>query len=137
MTVVLARHEFAIAAEDDVVVVRRRVKEAAQHRKLDAFATAALTTAASELTRNAWVHAGGGKAVVEELGEGPRFGVRVVFEDSGPGISDLPRALAGGYSTTKTLGLGLSGSKRLVDRFEIDSTVGKGTRVLIEKWAPF
>ena len=137
MVTVLTRHELPIATEDDLVVVRRRVKQAAMQRKLNTFAIAAITTAASELTRNAWVHGGGGKAIVEELSEGARYGVRVVFEDSGPGIPDVPRVLAGGYSTTKTLGLGVSGSKRLVDRFEIESIVGKGTRVLIEKWALF
>lgn len=137
MVSVISSAELAIASEDDVIVVRRRVKQAAQQRRLDVFAIAAVTTATSELTRNAWIHAGGGRATVEELSDGARFGVRVVFVDEGPGISDLERALRGGFSTTRTMGLGLSGSKRLVDRFEIESAPGKGTRVVIEKWAPY
>jgi anti-sigma regulatory factor (Ser/Thr protein kinase) len=72
--------------------------------------------------RNAWVHAGGGRAIVEELEDDTRHGIRARFEDDGPGIADLPRVLNGGYSTARTMGLGLSGSRRLVDDFEIEST---------------
>jgi anti-anti-sigma factor len=106
-------------------------------RQLDSFAVAAVTTATSELVRNVYVHAGGGKAILEEVTDGTRYGLRATFIDEGPGIDDLERALRGGYSTTHTMGLGLSGSRRLVDRFEIESEPGKGTCVKIEKWAPF
>ncbi len=130
---VLGSYELPIKSEEDIVVVRRKVRALAQARKLDSFAVAALTTAASELTRNVWVHAGGGSALLEELADGRRYGVRATFIDQGPGISDLQRALAGGFSTTKTMGLGLSGSRRLVDAFEIQ-TGPSGTRIQIEKW---
>jgi serine/threonine-protein kinase RsbT len=137
MVEVISRVEVPIACEDDVVVVRRRVRVLAGQRQLDSFAVAAVTTATSELVRNVYVHAGGGVAILEELSDGTRFGLRATFIDEGPGIDDLERALRGGYSTAHTMGLGLSGSRRLVDRFEIETTPGKGTCVKIEKWAPF
>ena len=136
-TQVLSRIEMPIASEDDVVIVRRKVRALAQARGFDAFALAALTTATSELTRNVWVHAGHGQAIVEELTDGHRLGVRVEFRDDGPGIEDVARALAGGYSTAKTMGLGLSGSRRLVDEFVLESTPGKGTMVRFVKWTRF
>lgn len=131
---VLARHEFNIEREDDVLVVRRKVKTLAQERKFDTFASAALTTATSELTRNVWVHGGGGIAIIEEVTDGARFGIRVVFRDEGPGIEDVERVLKGGYSTARSMGLGLSGSRRLVDDFVIESVRGKGTIITIAKW---
>ena len=134
---VLRRQELKIDCEDDVVVVRRAVRTVAQETGFDAFATAAVTTAASELARNVWTHARRGVAVVEAIANERREGVRMQFRDEGPGIADLDRALAGGYSTAKSLGLGLSGSKRLVDEFEIETTRGKGTVVTAVKWARF
>jgi serine/threonine-protein kinase RsbT len=134
---VLRRHEMPIESEDDVVLVRRKVKQLAQARGFDAFASAAITTAASEITRNVWVHAGRGRAVVEEISEGYRQGLRIEFRDEGPGIPDVPRVLAGGYSTARSLGLGVSGSKRLVDEFEIESAEGRGTTVRMVKWTRF
>ena len=134
MITVIAEHKMDIKTEDDVVLVRRRARQIAQARRLDPFATAAITTAVSELTRNVLVHGRGGHAVLEEVSDGLRYGVRATFHDEGPGIADLDRALAGGYSTTKTMGLGLSGSRRLVDRFDVTTQVGKGTTVRIEKW---
>jgi len=137
MLEVISRVEVPIACEDDVVVVRRRVRVLAGQRQLDSFAVAAVTTATSELVRNVYVHAGGGKAILEEVTDGTRYGLRATFIDEGPGIDDLERVLRGGYSTAHTMGLGLSGSRRLVDRFEIETEPGKGTCVKIEKWAPF
>ena len=134
MVVVIIQHRMEIQSEEDVVLVRRKVRQIAQSRRLDAFATAAITTAVSELTRNVWVHAGGGSALLEEVSDGARYGIRATFEDRGPGIANVERALAGGYSTTRTLGLGLSGSRRLVDKFELSTKVGEGTTVRIEKW---
>jgi serine/threonine-protein kinase RsbT len=123
-----------IDTEDDVILVRRAVRELAQSHGFDVFASAALTTAASELTRNVWVHAGRGVAILEELADDERRGVRVTFIDQGPGIADVPRVMAGGYSTARSMGMGLSGSRRLVDQFELQSTVGAGTTVEIVKW---
>jgi len=113
------------------------VKQLAQQRGFDAFATAGLTTAASEITRNVWVHARRGRAIIEELTDGARYGLRIEFQDEGPGIPDVPRALEGGYSTARSLGLGLSGSKRLVDEMEIDTVVGRGTKVRMVKWTRY
>ena len=133
---VLARQELRIGGEVDVLVVRRAVKLRAMERHFDSFACAAVTTATSELTRNTWVHGGGGIAIIEEIMSGDRLGIRVEFRDSGPGIVDIERVLKGGYSTAKTLGLGLSGSRRLVDDFSIESKPGEGTVVIIVKWKP-
>jgi serine/threonine-protein kinase RsbT len=134
---VLSSLTMKIESEDDVVLVRRKVRELAQARGFDSFACAAITTATSELTRNVWVHAHRGEARIEELAEGDRVGIRARFTDEGPGIADLDRVLAGGYSTAKSMGLGLSGSRRLVDEFSIDSVVGRGTVVTFVKWKRF
>jgi serine/threonine-protein kinase RsbT len=119
------------------VAVRKRVREVAQTTGLDSFATVAITTAASELARNVFVHAKRGSATIEEIENAARRGIRIVFRDNGPGIPDIDRVLVGGFSTAKSLGLGLSGSKRLVDEFQIESTVGQGTVVTVTKWARF
>jgi serine/threonine-protein kinase RsbT len=91
-------------------------------------------TAASELARNTLIHGGGGTARMEAVEEGGRQGIRLIFEDQGPGIPDMQLALTDGYSTGQGLGLGLSGSRRLVNEFEISSNVGEGTRVVVTKW---
>jgi serine/threonine-protein kinase RsbT len=135
--VVVNRTEVPIATENDVVTVRRNVRQLAHERGLDNFATAGITTAASELARNVFVHARGGTAVIEEVSDVPRIGIRLELRDTGPGIADLDRALAGGFSTARSLGLGLSGSRRLVDEFAIDSVVGRGTVVIVTKWKRF
>jgi serine/threonine-protein kinase RsbT len=137
MSEVLQRWEMPIRNEDDVILVRRKARTLAQERGFDAFATAALTTAASELARNVLVHGSGGHAIVEHLADGPRSGVRVTFVDKGKGIADIDRVLAGGYSTARSLGLGLSGTKRLVEEFDLESTPGAGTRVTICKWTRY
>lgn len=131
---VLSREQITVAMEDDISVVRHAVRALSDRCGLDPFATAALTTAASELTRNAWVHAGGGVATLEQLQHGSRLGIGLQVSDSGPGIRELERALQGHYSTRRSLGLGLSGSRRLADEFQIDSAVGRGTTVRIVKW---
>jgi len=133
----LSRQEMKISCEDDVVLIRRHARSVAQQQAFDAFAAAAITTATSELTRNVLVHAGGGSAVIEVVTDGVRNGVRLTFHDDGPGIPDVERVMRGGYSTARSLGLGLSGSKRLVDEFELESEVGKGTTVTFVKWKPY
>jgi serine/threonine-protein kinase RsbT len=130
------RREMKIASEDDVALVRRAVRALAEAHRFDVFASAAITTATSELTRNVWVHARGGVALIEEVLDDQRVGIRVTFRDEGPGIDDVDRVLAGGYSTAKSMGLGLSGSRRLVDEFRLDSTPGRGTCIEIVKWQP-
>jgi serine/threonine-protein kinase RsbT len=133
---VLATHHLRLDVEGDIVVVRRRVRDVAELRRFDGFATAAITTAASELARNVIVHGGGGAATIDELSDGLRTGIRIVFEDTGRGISDLERVLRGGYSTARSMGLGVSGSRRLVDEFDIQTSPG-GTKVTIVKWKRF
>jgi serine/threonine-protein kinase RsbT len=137
MSQAVSHTEQAIGSEDDVVIFRRKVRSLAQEGGFDPFATAAITTAASELARNVLVHATGGTAVVEQVADGRRHGLRLELRDRGPGIADLDRALAGGFSTARSLGLGLSGSKRLVDEFHIESAVGVGTLVRVVKWARY
>ena len=134
---VVRETRMPIACEDDIVLVRRRVNDLAREIGLDSFATAAITTATSELTRNTWVHGGGGEANVQEVRHNSRRGIRTVFADEGPGIPDIPLVLRGGHSTARSMGLGLSGSKRLVDDFAIESEVGKGTRITVLKWARY
>ena len=126
-----------IDTEDDIILVRRKARDIAVSCKFDVFAASAVTTAASELARNVWVHAGQGIAVLSKVTDDTRVGVELEFIDHGPGIQHLERVLAGGYSTARSMGLGLSGSKRLVDEFEIDSEPGRGTRVVVTKWAPY
>lgn len=127
--------ELTVRADADVVRVRQAVRSVAQTARLSLVDQTKLVTAASELARNTLVHGGGGTAVVESVVTGRRTGVRVLFADTGPGIPDVALALSDGYSTGDGLGLGLSGSRRLVDSFELESAPGQGTRVTIVKWA--
>ncbi len=83
------------------------------------------------------VHAGKGVAYVEEVSDSSRIGIRLTFKDEGPGIPDIDRVLAGGFSTARSMGLGVSGSRRLVDHFDLASTVGKGTTISVVKWKRF
>ncbi len=131
---VLSEENLPISCEDDVVVVRTKARELAERVGFNPFATAAIVTATSELARNAWRHARTGTALVCVIEERGRTGVRVDVDDRGPGIADLERALAGGNSTVRSLGLGLAGSRRLADDFSIESVVGKGTHVSFTKW---
>src|SRR5215831_9934345 len=126
--------EIRIDKEADIVEVRQRAKELAKDLGFDQFAVAALTTAASELSRNVWVHAQKGIARITALQNGRKIGLELEFVDHGPGIADLDRALAGGFSTAKSLGLGLSGTRRLVDDFSVDTAPGRGTKIVIRKW---
>ena len=126
--------EIRIDKEADIVAVRQQVRDLAKEYRFNQFDTAALTTAASELSRNVWVHAREGIARITVLRNRNRMGLELEFLDQGPGIADLSRALEGGFSTTKSLGLGLSGTKRLVDEFHIDTELGRGTRIVIRKW---
>ncbi len=137
MTEVLSREELRIEREDDVVTVRRRVRALAADQRLDSFALAAVTTATSELTRNVLVHGGGGVATIEQVKSGTRIGLRVTFRDEGPGIPDIERVMKGGFSTARSMGLGLSGSRRLVNELTVESEVGHGTTVIFVKWKPF
>lgn len=120
--------------EDDVVRIRQAVRAWAVELKFSLVEQTKVVTAASELARNTVEYGGGGTVRMEVLSDGGRNGLRLVFEDQGPGIADLERALTDGYTTGSGLGLGLGGSRRLVNEFGIDSRPGEGTRVSITKW---
>ncbi len=118
----------------DVVLVRQTVRAWAVAQGLGLVDQTKIVTAASELARNALEYGGGGSTTLEAVVDGTRRGLRLTFEDQGPGIADVSVALRDGYSSGNGLGLGLGGSKRLVDEFEIWSEVGKGTRVTVTRW---
>ena len=123
-----------IGTDQDVVRVRQLVRTVAVAVKLSLVDQTKLVTAASELARNTLVYGGGGSAEVDRVDNGRRQGIRIVFADRGPGIADLDLALTDGYTTGNGLGLGLSGARRLVDEFAIDTAVGRGTTVTVTKW---
>jgi serine/threonine-protein kinase RsbT len=123
-----------VASEADIVRIRQAVRNASQKLGFSLVDQTKIVTAASELARNALIYGGGGIVRFETLNEGLRRGLRLHFEDKGPGISDLELALRDGYTTGNGLGLGLGGAKRLVNEFKIDSRVGEGTRVTITRW---
>jgi len=124
----------AIASDADVVLVRQAVRALAVDAKLSLVDQTKLVTAASELARNTLVYGGGGTVTVELIRAGLRRGVRAAFVDRGPGIPDLTLALTDGWTSGTGMGLGLSGAKRLVDDFDLESTSGEGTTVRIVKW---
>lgn len=130
-----AAQRLAIATDGDVVRVRQAVRALAQGARLSLVDQTKLVTAASELARNTLIYGGGGEAVLSELTDGRRTGVRVEFRDDGPGIGDLDQAMTDGWTSGNGLGLGLSGARRLVEQFAIDTAPGAGTRVTIASWS--
>ena len=129
------RHEnLSVTANDAVVLVRQAVREFALEARLSLVDQTKLVTAASELARNMVVYGGGGTVLIELLEVDGRAGVRVTFEDHGPGIADIDQAMRDGFTSGGGLGLGLGGSKRLVHEFALQSAVGKGTTVTITRW---
>ncbi|MFG1642467.1 anti-sigma regulatory factor [Amycolatopsis sp. NPDC049252] len=135
MTAADGPEEIVIRADEDVVRVRQLVRSYALQVKLSLVDQTKLVTATSELARNTLIYGGGGTARVEEVADGRRKGVRASFHDDGPGIPDVTVALADGWSSGKGLGLGLGGAKRLVDQFDLDTEVGRGTDITVVKWA--
>jgi serine/threonine-protein kinase RsbT len=128
--------EVPIQSGDDVVRVRQQVRIVAAQNGLSLVDQTKLVTAASELARNTLVHGGGGVARIEVVKSGNgRVGVKLQFSDEGPGIPDIDLALTDGWTTGSGLGLGLSGSRRLVDEFELNSKPGAGTSVVVVKWS--
>lgn len=123
-----------IAENEDVVVVRQRAREQSHRAGFSLLETTKLVTAASELARNTLEHGGGGYAEIEVCTDGIRRGVRMRFIDQGPGIPDVEQALRDGYTSGKGLGLGLGGSRRLVNEFEIETKVGQGTKITVVRW---
>lgn len=133
-TVVRRSEKVLVATQEQVVLARNIVKKVAASLGFALTDQTKLMTAASELARNMVVYAGGGEMLLQELNDGFRNGIRLTFEDHGPGIQDVAQAMVDGYTTGGGLGLGLSGAKRLVQEFNIASIVGEGTRVIVTQW---
>ena len=131
---VVKQLELELAIPEDVVMVRQATRSFAVEMGLTLVDQTKIVTAASELARNTVIHGGGGRARLEWIKEEFRQGLRLTFEDNGPGIADIECAMRDGYSSAGGLGLGLGGSKRLCSEFSIESRVGSGTRVSIARW---
>ncbi len=123
-----------IRISDHVVLVRQAVRKWALELGFSLVDQTKIITAASELARNTLDYGRGGTVRLESLENGVKKGLRLIFEDQGPGIPDLEKALTDGYTTGKGMGMGLSGSKRLVNEFDIQTKVGEGTRITITRW---
>ncbi len=128
------RETLPIATSADVVLARQKVRQWAIEMKFTLVDQTKLVTAASELARNALDHGKGGHMVVEAVENTARTGLKLTFEDRGPGITDIEAALRDGFTTGGGMGLGLGGSKRLVNDFHIESQPGKGTRITVVRW---
>ena len=134
MKIVLNKDVMKIEKEQDVVPFRNRVKEYAVRIGMSVVNQTKLITAASELVRNMLKYANGGVVNIEVITEERNTGIRLIFTDKGPGIQDIALAMKDGYSSGKSLGIGLPGTKRLVNEFDIKSIWGEGTSVSIIKW---
>jgi serine/threonine-protein kinase RsbT len=135
MATIVEKHEtLAITSSEDIVRVRQAVRAWVVELGFNLISQTKLVTAASELARNTLEFGGGGTVRLEIISNSTHTGVRLTFEDHGPGIPDIELALKDGYTTGNGLGLGLGGSRRLVNEFQIDSQVGRGTRVSIIRW---
>ena len=130
----LNKESIKVVSEQDVVLVRQRLKEYATKIGMTLLNQTKLITAASELVRNIVVYAGQGEVSIEVVSDRIQTGIKVIFKDKGPGIADINKAMQDGYSTAKSMGLGLPGAKRLVNYFDIQSTPGHGTTVTIIRW---
>jgi serine/threonine-protein kinase RsbT len=134
MTSISSSGELPLTSEHDIVLGRQAVRRLAQAQGFSLVDQTKLVTAASELARNALIYGGGGTLTWFVLTDGARRGVRLTFQDHGPGIANLDLALTDGWTSGKGMGLGLSGARRLCNEFELDSTVGVGTRVTVTRW---
>lgn len=130
----LRRETVPIKNSSDVVAARQKVRHLAQELKFTLVDQTKLVTAASELARNTLDHGRGGEMIIEMVEDLSKSGLKLTFEDHGPGIPDIAVAMRDGYSTGSGMGLGLGGSKRLVNEFNIQSEPGKGTRVSVIRW---
>ena len=126
--------EFRITSENDIVMARKVVRDAATALGFGLTDVTRIVTAASELTRNIYHYAKSGVVHWRSLNQAAKVGLELTFEDRGPGIPDVEKAMEPGFSTGNGLGMGLPGAKRLMDELTIESTVGKGTTVVVRKW---
>ncbi|HEY7426796.1 MAG TPA: anti-sigma regulatory factor [Gemmataceae bacterium] len=131
---VLKHESMPIRSESDIVLARQLARKWSAELGFSLVDQTKIVTATSELARNTLIHGGGGAVRLESLSEGARKGLRLTFEDQGPGIANIELAMRDGYTTGNGLGLGLSGSKRLMSEFDLMSRVGEGTRVTVVKW---
>lgn len=123
-----------IRSAEQANLARKAVQDLATKLAFSVLDRTKFVTAASELARNTFVHGGGGEVTLTEVTRDGRSGIRLVFEDKGPGIADIEQALEDGFSTAKSLGLGLGGARRLVHEFEITSAIGVGTKITVTQW---
>jgi len=123
-----------IRADVDVVIARQKIRALVSDLRFSGSELTLIATAISEVARNIVSYAGSGEIVMRVIRQGQRRGITVVARDQGPGIADIERAMEDGFSTSRGLGLGLPGSKRLMDEFELVSEVGKGTEITMTKW---
>lgn len=130
----LKRDVVPLKNSNDVVLARQKVRQWSTELRFSLVDQTKLVTAASELARNTLDYGLGGQMIIETLAAGSRVGIRLTFEDDGPGIPDIERALSDGFTSGKGMGLGLGGSKRLVNEFNIESQIGKGTKVTVARW---
>jgi serine/threonine-protein kinase RsbT len=134
MTTTTSSGELPLGNEHDIVLARQAVRRLTQEQRFSLVDQTKFVTAASELARNALIYGGGGKMKWQVLLDGTKTGLRLSFEDQGPGIPNLDLAMTDGWTSGNGLGLGLTGARRLVNEFELDSQVGVGTRVTITRW---
>jgi len=130
----LRSETLPVRETSDILLIRQLVREYATELGFSVLDQTKLLTAASELGRNTLIHGGGGTMLLETFVKNDRRGLRLTFEDKGPGIADLEQAMTDGFTTKGGMGLGLGGSKRLVNEFEVVSRVGEGTRVTATRW---
>jgi serine/threonine-protein kinase RsbT len=128
------RESLPLRTSNDVVLARQKVRQWATELRFTLVDQTKLVTAASELARNTLDHGKGGSMTIEQVGVAGRIGLKLLFEDQGPGIPDIELALKDGFTTGNGMGLGLGGSRRLVNEFSIDSSPGKGTRITVTRW---
>jgi len=126
--------QLPLQSSNDIVLARQRVRQLAIELRFSLVDQTKLVTAASELARNALDHGHGGQMQVEVINNHSRAGLKLTFEDNGPGIADIEAAMKDGFTTGNGMGLGLGGSKRLVNEFEIESAPGKGTKITVIRW---
>jgi serine/threonine-protein kinase RsbT len=126
---------ISISSDLDIVAARMVARDTARSLGFGAIDQARIATAISELARNIYLYAGEGSVTVKEATNGLRRGIEVVCEDRGPGIADISLVMQDGYTSSKGMGMGLPGAKRLMDEFEIASTLGAGTKIVCRKWA--
>ena len=134
MTQATRAEELPLVAETDVVLVRKTVRTWSVQQGFTLVDQTKIVTAASEIARNTVVYGGGGTLRIEAMNDGARKGLRLIFEDQGPGIADVDLALRDGYTTGNGLGMGLGGARRLVNEFSIESKPGQGTKVTLTRW---